>query len=109
MRAQLQIPKKSAAPDTARSGAPPAVHSGLRSPLPPVESAALAPSGPRIGHDFSRVRVHSQSPVAGAAPVFVQRRPDLAAVKPLYPHEVADADDAECALSRYKTGREAGG
>lgn len=39
--------------------APPIVHDVLRSPGQPLDAATLAFMEPRVGHDFSRVRVHS--------------------------------------------------
>jgi hypothetical protein len=46
------------------STAPPIVHEVLRSPGQPLDSATRSFMEPRFGHDFSRVRVHTDSRAA---------------------------------------------
>jgi hypothetical protein len=47
--------------------APPIVHEVLRSPGQPLDPATRAFMEPRFGHDFSRVRVHTDSHAAASA------------------------------------------
>src|SRR5215204_5149289 len=47
--------------------APPIVHDVLRSPGRPLDHAARAEMEPRFGHDFSRVRVHTDAWAAESA------------------------------------------
>jgi hypothetical protein len=47
--------------------APPIVHEVLRSPGEPLESAARAYFEPRFGHDFSNVRLHTDTKAAESA------------------------------------------
>ena len=49
------------------SSAPPIVHEVLRSPGQPLDSATRAFFEPRFGHDFSRVRVHTDAQAAESA------------------------------------------
>ncbi len=53
--------------DSSPSVAPPIVHEVLRSPGQPLDSATRAYFEPRFGHDFSRVRVHTDSQAAESA------------------------------------------
>jgi hypothetical protein len=46
---------------------PPIVHDVLRSPGQPLEAATRADMEPRFGHDFSRVRVHTDARAAESA------------------------------------------
>jgi len=46
---------------------PPIVHDVLRSPGQPLDAATRAFMDPRFGHDFSRVRVHTDTAAAGSA------------------------------------------
>ncbi|MGA2292074.1 DUF4157 domain-containing protein [Bradyrhizobium sp.] len=47
--------------------APPIVHEVLRSPGQPLDAATRAFMEPRFGHDFSRVRVHTDARAAASA------------------------------------------
>ena len=47
--------------------APPSVHSVLNSPGHPLDTATRAFMEPRFGHDFSRVRVHTDASAADSA------------------------------------------
>jgi hypothetical protein len=47
--------------DPGHAEAPPIVHEVLRSPGQPLDTTTRAFMEPRFGHDFSRVRVHSES------------------------------------------------
>ena len=49
------------------SAAPPIVHDVLRSPGQPLDPATRAFFEPRFGHDFSRVRVHTDAKAAESA------------------------------------------
>jgi hypothetical protein len=49
------------ASNTGQIAAPPIVHEVLRSPGQPLDPATRAFMEPRFGHDFSRVRVHSDA------------------------------------------------
>jgi hypothetical protein len=49
------------------AGVPPIVHEVLRSSGQPLDSATRAFFEPRFGHDFSRVRVHTDSKAAESA------------------------------------------
>jgi hypothetical protein len=53
--------------DGPRPMAPPLVHEALRSPGRPLDPATRAFMEPRFGHDFSRVRVHTDSRAAESA------------------------------------------
>ena len=48
-------------------GVPPIVHEVLRSPGQPLDAATRAFMEPRFGHDFSRVRVHTDAKAAESA------------------------------------------
>lgn len=65
-----QLQRKAAAPKAAaQTGAiaPPIVHEVLRSPGQPLDSATRAFMEPRFGHDFSQVRVHTNTRAAESA------------------------------------------
>lgn len=47
--------------------APPIVHDGRHSPGQPLDAATRAYMEPRLGHDFSRVRVHTDATAARSA------------------------------------------
>lgn len=49
------------------TSAPPIVHEVLRSPGKPLDTATRAFMEPRFGHDFSRVRVHTDAKAAQSA------------------------------------------
>lgn len=51
------------------STVPPIVHEVLRSPGQPLDAATRSFMEPRLGHDFSRVRVHADSKAAESARV----------------------------------------
>lgn len=53
--------------DAGHAEAPPVVHEVLRSPGQPLDTATRAFMEPRFGHDFSRVRVHSDAKAAESA------------------------------------------
>ena len=53
--------------DSQPSEVPPIVHDVLRSPGQPLDSATRAFMEPRFGHDFSRVRVHTDARAAESA------------------------------------------
>ena len=52
---------------TAASTVPPIVHEVLRSPSQPLDAATRAAMEPRFGHDFSRIRVHTDAHAADSA------------------------------------------
>ena len=56
-----------AAAPAASNMAPPIVHDVLRSPGQPLDRATRASLEPRFGHDFSRVRIHSDAKAAESA------------------------------------------
>lgn len=62
-RKRLQRAGDGPAPDVA----PPIVHEVLSSPGRPLEAATRAALEPRFGHDFSRVRVHTDARAAESA------------------------------------------
>ena len=55
------------ASDSGQIAAPPIVHEVLRSPGQPLDPATRTFMEPRFGHDFSRVRVHTDSEAASSA------------------------------------------
>ncbi len=59
------VQRSAAGPAT--GGVPPIVHEVLRSPGQPLDAATRAYMEPRFGHDFSRVRVHSDHRASAAA------------------------------------------
>lgn len=59
--------KAAAPPPAARSGAPPAVQSAISAPGQPLDAGTRAFMEPRFGHDFSRVRVHTDATAAESA------------------------------------------
>src|SRR6185436_6855081 len=62
------VQTKSTAPDGAQeSVAPPAIEKVLRSPGQALDPATRAFMEPRFGHDFSRVRVHTDTRAAESA------------------------------------------
>jgi len=62
---RLGIQRRAASPDAGI--APPIVHEVLRSPGVPLDPALRADLEPRFGHDFSRVRVHTDARAAQSA------------------------------------------
>src|SRR5258708_10028074 len=63
---QLNL-QRSGANQTEASAVPPIVHEVLRSPGQPLDAATRAFMEPRFGHDFSRVRVHTDARAAESA------------------------------------------
>jgi hypothetical protein len=59
--------QRRASSDTAQSAVPPIVHEVLRSPGQPLDPATRAFMEPRFGHDFSYVRVHTDTRAAESA------------------------------------------
>jgi len=59
--------KRVQASDTGQIAAAPIVHEVLRSPGQPLDSATRGFMEPRFGHDFSRVRVHTDAKAAESA------------------------------------------
>ena len=59
--------KRVTASNTRQIAAPPIVREALRSPGQPLDAATKAYFGPRFGHDFSKVRVHSDIRASEAA------------------------------------------
>ena len=53
--------------DSGQIAAPPIVHEVLASPGQPLDTATRAFMEPRFGHDFSRIRIHTDAPAARAA------------------------------------------
>jgi len=53
--------------DSGQTSAPPLVHEALASPGQPLDAATRAFMEPRFGHDFSRVRVHTDPNAAESA------------------------------------------
>jgi hypothetical protein len=62
---RLGVQRRAAAPATGI--APPIVHEVLRSPGQPLDPATRTFMEPRFGHDFSKVRVHTDARAAEAA------------------------------------------
>src|SRR6266851_1249641 len=62
-----KLQKKLATPQTAANEAPAIVHEVLRTPGQPLDAATRDYFEPRFGHDFSRVRVHSDAEAAESA------------------------------------------
>jgi predicted deacylase len=62
-----KLQKKSATPQAATSQAPAVVHDVLRSPGQPLDAATQSHLEPHFGHDFSRVRVNTDTPTAASA------------------------------------------
>jgi hypothetical protein len=60
-------PKPSMTGQSGQTAAPPVVHDVLRSPGQTLDPATLAFMEPRLGHDFSRVRVHTDTNAAHAS------------------------------------------
>jgi hypothetical protein len=54
-------PQRVQASNAGQVAAPPIVHEALASPGQPLDNATRAFMEPRLGHDFSRVRVHADS------------------------------------------------
>jgi hypothetical protein len=63
---KLQM-KPARPPETAGREAPPIVHEVLRSPGEPLDAATRAFFEPRLGYDFSGVRVHADEPASTSA------------------------------------------
>ena len=59
--------QRRAATDSALAEVPSIVHEALQSPGQPLEPATRAFMEARFGHDFSRIRVHTDAPAAAAA------------------------------------------
>jgi hypothetical protein len=57
----------SSAPIAASQPAPSVVHDALRAPGQPLDAVTRASFEPRFGHDFSRVRVHTDAVAASSA------------------------------------------
>ena len=62
-----RVALRRAAAGPAAAAAPPIVHDVLRSPGRPLDAATRAFMEPRFGHDFSRVRVHTDARAAESA------------------------------------------
>jgi hypothetical protein len=65
--AEEKLQKRPAHPQPSAGEAPEIVHEVLRSPGQPLDPASLAYFEPRFGHDFSRVRVHTDQRATDAA------------------------------------------
>ena len=65
-RKKRVLQRNGATPSSPRS-APPIVHEVLRSPGQPLDTSTRAFMEPRFGHDFSRVRVHTDGSAAESA------------------------------------------
>jgi len=61
------LARQRASGEEARAGVPPVVHGVLRSSGRPLDHATRAFMEPRFGHDFGRVRVHTDTRAAGSA------------------------------------------
>ncbi len=59
--------QRQARPGAGPALAPPIVHDVLRSPGKPLDTATRAFMEPRFGHDFSRVRIHTDAAAAESA------------------------------------------
>jgi hypothetical protein len=59
--------QRSDASETELSAVPPVVHEALHSPGQPLDPATRAVMEPRFGHDFSKVRVHTDARAAESA------------------------------------------
>jgi hypothetical protein len=64
---QLLQTRRVPAHDTAETVAPPIVHEVLQTHGQPLDSATRAFFAPRLGHDFGRVRVHTDAKAAQSA------------------------------------------
>lgn len=58
---QLSLQRSATNPDTFPLAIPPVVHEVLRSPGQPLDASMRAFMEPRFGHDFSQVRIHSDT------------------------------------------------
>jgi hypothetical protein len=67
MPAHERLQSKSVQPNDVESEAPPVVTDALRSSGQPLDSSTRAFMEPRFGHDFSRVRVHTDQTAADSA------------------------------------------
>lgn len=114
--------QRRAATDSALAEVPSIVHEALQSRGQPLEPATRAFMEARFGHDFSRIRVHTDAPAAAAAQAANARaytvgrdvvfaageyRPDTAAGQRLLAHELthvlqqrADAGHGRAMLQR---------
>jgi hypothetical protein len=86
---------KPAGPAEATAGAaPPIVHEVLRSPGQPLDPATRAFMEPRFGHDFSQVRVHTDTKAAESAravnALAYTVRGDIALASGQYKHETTE-------------------
>ncbi|HEU4985397.1 MAG TPA: DUF4157 domain-containing protein, partial [Nitrososphaera sp.] len=63
---RMSLQRQAASP-AALDVAPPIVHEVLRSPGQPLDASTRAFMEPRFGHDFSRVRVHTDARAAESA------------------------------------------
>src|SRR5215470_14964726 len=59
--------QRSSAGQAGPNAVPPIVHDVLRSPCQPLDAATRAAMEARFGHDFSRVRVHTDTRAADSA------------------------------------------
>jgi lipoprotein-anchoring transpeptidase ErfK/SrfK len=66
-RAQRWGLQRQGAPQTATSAAPLLVHEALQGPGQPLDTATRTFMEPRFGHDFSRVRVHTDARAVASA------------------------------------------
>jgi len=112
-----------AADGSAPSTVPPLVYDVLRAPGRPLDAAARAYFEPRLGYDFSQVRVHTDSRAASSAGavnalaytvgrdvVFGkgQYAPETAAGRTLLAHELAHVAQQRAARSELAGGLELG-
>jgi hypothetical protein len=72
-RGNLSAPSSVNYPHSSVGGVPPIVSEVLRSPGQPLDAETRAIVEPRLGHDFSQVRVHADSRAAVAASVIGAR------------------------------------
>ena len=92
--------KRVQASDTGQIAAPPIVHEVLRSPGQPLDPATRAFMEPRFGHDFSRVRVHSDETPRVPRETSLQMHTQLAATSSLAPASSIRAAVQEVGYSR---------
>jgi hypothetical protein len=64
---ELPLQRKAVSDQVSSFSVPPVVHEVLRSPGQPLDASVRAFMEPRFGHDFSRVRVHTDARAAESA------------------------------------------
>src|SRR5215211_4722238 len=65
--APMGLLRRTGPSEAASSSVPPLVHEVLGSPGKPLEPEARTQMEPRFGHDFSKVRIHTDAPAEKSA------------------------------------------